>query len=433
MVAAKRRVTDPAERLCGCLARPPAGPYCVGLSGGLDSVALLHLARRCLPSGSVSALHVHHGLSPNADTWAQFCVDLCARLGVPLQVARVVVTTAGGGLEEAARQARYAAYAGQPAPVVLLAQHADDQAETLLFNLLRGAGVQGAAAMPVQRVLAPGYTLWRPLLAVGRGELFAWARAQGLTWIEDESNEDTAFSRNFLRREIVPVLSARFPAATGKLAQAAGLLGEAAGLLDQLAAADTAADAAALAAFQQLTPARQRNLLRYWLRGAGAAMPAQVRLDEARRQLATAMPEEAFAVAVGTAEFGLWRGRIDCHPAWVGTLASCRWQGETQLPWADGTLAMTPQRGQGIARARLSANTVEVRARRGGEHLRLVAQRPRRTLAKLFQECGVAPWLRTRLPLLYAGDELVWVAGVGVAAAWLCGADEEGVLPSWSL
>lgn len=269
---------------------------CVGLSGGCDSVVLLHLLASSRWSGQLSAMHVHHGLSPNADRWADFCGHICGELGIPLKIAHVAVAeNSPEGLEAAARGQRHAALAGCGAEVLLLAHHCGDQAETVLFNLLRGAGVTGAAGIPLARSAA-GMTILRPLLDVSRASIESYAAAQGLSWIEDESNADQRFSRNFLRHSVMPGLVQRFPAAEAMLAQSAGHFAEADALLGDLASLDwltVAADGenAAMAALRTLSPLRLKNLLRWRLRVLGWRTPSASRLDEFARQLLSAGPD----------------------------------------------------------------------------------------------------------------------------------------------
>ncbi|MBS1161566.1 MAG: PP-loop [Proteobacteria bacterium] len=272
----------------------PAERICLGLSGGCDSVVLLHVLRQLGLGERLTAVHVHHGLSPNADAWADFCGDYCATLGIALRVVRVAVDRQSGlGLEAAARAARYAALADSAAEVVMLAQHRGDQAETLLFNLLRGTGVAGAAGIPAERRCGR-QRLLRPLLGSARPELEAYARQHALRWIEDESNADPHYSRNFLRHQVLPVLRQRFPAAESSLAQAAQHFAEADGLLAELALADwqtVGADASGAPVVRllcALSLPRLKNLLRYRLRQLGWRAPAAGRLDEFARQLLTA-------------------------------------------------------------------------------------------------------------------------------------------------
>jgi len=262
----------------------------VGFSGGLDSMVLLHAANRVAMDGdfAVSGLHVHHGLSANADAWAASCTKRCDELGIPLTVVSVIVPLGSGqGLEAAARSVRHKALAEHPADWILLAHHADDQAETVLHNLLRGAGVRGAGAMPEarERVL-------RPLLGVARDELLAYARSRRLPWIEDESNADRRYTRNFLRHEILPRIASRFPRAGEQLAAAAARFREAGSLLEDLAALDLGDKPPEfplpLSVFRELTEVRARNLLRAMLAWHEVQPPDERRLTEFVRQLRTA-------------------------------------------------------------------------------------------------------------------------------------------------
>lgn len=274
----------------------------LGLSGGLDSVVLLHAVRD--RGYDVSAVHVHHGLSPNADAWADFCTDLCARLGIPLAIERVSVErNARDGLEGAARRARHAAYGRVDADWILLAHHRGDRAETMLFNLLRGAGVRGAGAMGERNG-----RLLRPLLTVGRDDILAYAQRHGLEWVEDESNADIRHSRNFLRHRILPVMQERFPAAEARLASASARFAEAADLLDELALVDLGGNAPSfplpVVALSGLSERRARNVLRFLLSRAGVGIPSEERLSEVLRQCLTAKADRHPAVA-----FGEWQLR----------------------------------------------------------------------------------------------------------------------------
>jgi len=292
----------------------PAERLCVGLSGGCDSVVLLHLLSRLDLGGRLSAIHVHHGLSPNADAWAAFCADYCGRLSISLEIVRVTVDRSSGlGLEAAARSARYAALEQCAAECLALAHHQGDQAETLLFNLLRGAGVAGSAAMPAERQGVRRRVL-RPLLAVGRATLEDYAGQHGLAWIEDESNRDLSFSRNFLRHRVLPGLVERFPAAEQALSLAAGHFGEADALLGELAAEDwqRCADGGALVMreLRCLSVGRLKNLLRYRLRELGWRAPSAPRLEEFTRQLLAAGPDRHPALVLPDGCLRVAQGRL---------------------------------------------------------------------------------------------------------------------------
>src|SRR5512134_192461 len=284
--SSRSKAIDLTARVAGQL-QPivrPSDRLLAGLSGGVDSVVLLDVLARVAPRLRLrlSALHVNHQLSPNAGRWESFCRRLCRARGIPFQSVKVGVRR-GDSVEAAARAARHAVFARQDCEYVVLAHHRDDQVETLLLQLLRGAGVKGLAAMPairkaesrtqksdpsvVSRQSSPA--ILRLLLDVTRAEILAYAKARKLKWIEDESNQDIYFRRNFIRHEVLPVLARRFPAYRATLARAAGHLAKAALLLDELAAADAAghlADAAlSVAALRRLPLARARNLLRYFL------------------------------------------------------------------------------------------------------------------------------------------------------------------------
>lgn len=297
----------------------PSDALCVGLSGGRDSVVLLHLLGAAVAPGRLTAIHVNHGLSPRAEAWSEFCARLCADWGVPLVQRRVEIDrSAGEGLEAAARRARYRAFADHGAPVLFLAHHRDDQAETLLFNLLRGTGVAGAGAMRTERAQG-GQRILRPLLAVGGDAIAAYGAAAGLAWIDDESNGDTALARNFLRHEVMPLLASRFPAASARLAAAAAHFAEADHLLAELAAADWAAlargEGVRVAVLRTLEGPRLKNLLRWRLRVLGWRAPAASRLDEFARQLRQAGPGRRPQLVLPDGEMRVVRGVLAWHPA----------------------------------------------------------------------------------------------------------------------
>lgn len=262
----------------------------MGFSGGLDSTVLLHATSRLVSDAGLrlSALHVHHGLSSNADAWADSCRKFCESLGIPITILQVdVPVRSGEGLEAAARRLRHKALSGHSARWILLAHHADDQAETVLHNLLRGTGVRGAAAMPELRD-----RILRPLLGLGRDVLAGYAKSHQLTWIDDESNADLRYTRNFLRQRVMPAIASRFPRAGEQLAAAAAHFGETEALLDDLAVLDLGTCRPEfplpLALFRQLSDARARNLLRAMLGWHKVQPPDERRLKEFVRQLRTA-------------------------------------------------------------------------------------------------------------------------------------------------
>ena len=422
----------------------PGARLCVGLSGGVDSVVLLDVLHALAPrfQWQLSALHVNHQLSANAAAWAAFCRRFCRERDIPLRVVKVQVAQ-GNSIEGAARAARYVAYRKQRAERIVLAQHQDDQAETVLLQLLRGAGVKGLAAMPAVRndTLRGELRVLRPLLDISRAEIETCAAARGLAWITDESNASSYFLRNFLRLEILPRVAERVPAYRRNLARAAGHLAEAAQLLDALAQLDgvDALKGASLTidVLQGLPPARARNLLRYYLALQGVAMPDARRLNEALRQVVEARRDAQVCVVLGTHALRRFQGELYVLPPQAPAAiepVTLTWRGERKLEihaW-DGVLQMRPRRGSGIRRDVLAKTGVEIRARAGGEKLQPDATRPRRPVKDLFQAQGVPPWQRDRVPFLWAGKRLVWVAGLGVDCAFAANPGESGLVPQWT-
>jgi tRNA(Ile)-lysidine synthase len=432
---------DLAARTSNCLGQfVQSGDRLVAaLSGGADSVLLLHVLRKLSQTHGfrLSALHVNHGISQNAGCWQSFCERLCEAWGIRLDVKQVVVERGGGeGLEAAARRARYDAFAESDAEWLVLAHHRNDQAETLLFNLLRGAGVCGAAAMPMVRVF-PGRTglrVLRPLLEVTREEIETCARSEGLLWMEDESNVDARHSRNFLRHRIFPLLRERFPGCDAVLARAAAHFAEGDVLLSQLAEIDARTalreGRIQVAELCRLDEARARNLLRHVLKRAGIAMPDSARLHEAVRQVCHAAADRQVRVDLGQCQMYRYRGELWLAPAMLKPGAA-DWHGESVLTWGQDTLRFGRTEGGGIGLDRLAGKAVRILPRRGGERFRPDVRRPKRELKKLLQEHGVPPWQRDIMPLLWCGEELVWVPGIGIDCAWQCRVGEAGLLPAW--
>lgn len=414
----------------------------VGFSGGLDSTVLLHvLAGLRAELGFVlGATHVSHGLVAGSGAWGAHCRAVCARLDVAFEERAVTVDRHHpGGLEAAAREVRRQALSPPGDEVLLvLAQHRNDQAETVLFRLLRGAGVKGGAGMRPFSPQPGGGAVWRPLLGVPRAALEAYARAHGLDWIEDPSNGDDGFSRNFLRLRVLPLLETRFPSAVASLARSARLLDEGAGLLDELADLDLAAmrlpdGRYALGAAWALTSPRLRNVLRRTLALAGERLPDEQRLVELERQFRRPSAQQGWrgelagmAVCVYRAAWWVEGRRPDEAPQ------ACDWRGQPTVDWWGAPLRFVAIDGEGLSAARLAAGACQLRRREGGERIALQPGGPLRSLKNLFQEAGVPPWLRQDLPLLWVDGQLAWVAGVGVAAAFRCSPGEAGILPQWS-
>lgn len=410
----------------------------------MDSVVLLHLLHSIASrfEWRLSALHVHHGISPNANAWANFCADLCVRENIPLHIERVDITPLRDehGIEAAARKLRQACFAKLPCDFVALAHHADDQVETLLLQLLRGAGIKGAAAMPLLKpATAHTQAIVRPLLDVTHDKLHEYAQQQGLDWVEDESNADDDYPRNFLRHRLLPLLERRFPVYRDTLTRSAQHFAESAGLLDELAQQDGACalqdDSLQVESLRLLSSPRAKNLLRYFLYTQHAPMPQAAQLDDMLRQLCEAREDASVCV-----EFGAWQVRRFQDRCYVSPIMgefepnfASVWRGEAELVWPPlgRCLRFTQARGQGLSRAKLQRAPVMLRLRRGGESLRPHPNASTRSLKNLLQEHLIPPWQRERWPLLYCGDDLVCVAGVDIQAEYQAHEGEEGVLVSF--
>jgi tRNA(Ile)-lysidine synthase len=433
----------------------PSDRLLVGLSGGVDSAVLLDSLQRVARKLRLrlSALHVNHQLSPHARRWEDFCRRLCRARGIPFQSVKVRVRR-GDSIEAAARAARYAVFARQDCDYVVLAHHRDDQVETLLLQLLRGAGVKGLAAMPLLRKAEgerrkakgdpspvthrPSPAILRPLLDVTRTEILEYAKKRKLKWIEDESNADIYFQRNYLRHEVLPVIARRFPAYRVTLARAAGHLAEAARVLDEIAAADGAGmvegGTLAVDALRRLPSARAKNLLRCFLAGHGLGMPAADRLEEALRQVLSAKQDARVQIELDGASLRRYAGNVHVvRLAGMPRRFSKRWRGEAKLdlPELGGVLTLVPGSGGGVSRARLRGRAITIRLRKGGERLQPDCRRPRRSLKNLLQEARIPPWDRERLPLIFCGEQLVWAPGIGVDCAFQAGRGEAALRPAW--
>ncbi len=414
----------------------------IALSGGRDSVALFDAVVNLAPTRNlaVTAIHIHHGLSPHADAWARFCAELCAARTVPLIERRVDVARGPRkSVEAEARRSRYAALSAAAISAgvhaVLLAHHQDDQAETVLLQLLRGAGPHGLAAMPSARTDATGMVWLRPLLDVPRVFIDAYIRARGLPFVDDESNADTRYARNALRERVVPTLAGIASGYPATVARAARLEAEAAALIDDLAAIDAknACDGATLSrdALCALPPHRGRNLLRWFLRQRGLPPPAARRLDAMYAQLTDARVDARTCLPHGGYEIGMHHARIVVHRSPPPPF-ELRWNGETTLLLPHGSLEFVPVRGRGIAVTRLAAAEVIVRSRRGGERIQLGADRPARAVKSLLREAGIPEWTRRGLPLVWCGDTLAAIPGIGVDNRFAAAESVEGIDPVWT-
>ncbi|NUS39977.1 MAG: tRNA lysidine(34) synthetase TilS [Lysobacter sp.] len=405
------------------------GPLLVGFSGGLDSTVLLHAlaTNDRVRTHGLRALHVHHGLHADADAWATHCEHACAALDVPLTVARVDVAMEGHGPEAAARVARHAAFAEvlHEDEVLVLAHHRDDQAETFLLRALRGSGVEGLRAMRRWRPFAHGW-VWRPLLDVPRATLLDYASQRGLRWIDDPSNADATFDRNFLRHAMLPLLRERWPHADAAFATSAALQAEAAALLEGedaalFAQARTAAgDTLDLQVLRTWPAARRARVLRRWIDQLGLPpLPARgIACIEAELLPSRHDAEPRFAWS--GAVLRKWRdrlhagrGRVPLPPDWEAS-----WDGHAPLALPTGDVLLLERESADAVRGTLAFDPpLRVAARRGGERIRLPGRTHSHALKHVLQDRDVPPWTRERLPLLWDADGDLLAAGDRIVSA----------------
>jgi len=421
----------------------PAQPHpklLLAFSGGLDSCVLLHLLTEVQRTFSfeLHAMHVHHGLSANADTWAAFCKKQCESLGVPLQVVHVNVDRSSkAGIEAAARHMRYQAlyghaFNGAQADFIVTAHHQDDQAETLLLQLFRGAGVKGLASMaPIDRVRR----LLRPLLDVSRQSLSDYAVQHHIAWCDDESNDDTQYERNFVRHEVMPILESRFQSVKAVLARTASHLAEAHGLLDTLAGFDAQTlllnNSLCLQGLSRLDNPRAKNLLRWWFAQNQLLMPTAEHLNEIMQQLLDARPDASLAIRLQHLTLRRYQQRAYLCTEQSSTPFDLVWNGEPQITLPNGgQLLFNQVSGTGLA-LKLGITKLRISSRDGGERFKPNPLRPTRTLKHLLQEANIPPWQRDRLPLIYWHDTLACVPGIGVAHELQAAEGELGLEILW--
>lgn len=454
-------------------------PHCrtlvIALSGGLDSMVLLELCQQTREhwqawfDNGMRAVHVHHGLSANADAWADFCQRACDQRAVPLLTVRAgaqlqIYRKQGKSLEEAARHARYQVFESNlnVDDVLLMAHHQDDQAETVMLNLLRGSGARGLSGIPVHRSLGASQ-LWRPMLicegGLERADLQTFATQSGLQWIEDESNDDLSLSRNFLRHQVMPVLKQEWPGLTTTMSRAAALQADNDELLGALAQQylrlhqdeeDGTLDTTDL---QQQSAAMQALVLRHWLHGVAAIWPDARCIQVLRQEVLCAADDAEPLLQWQGREIRRFRQRLyllwprEPHvPAPDGGFV---WQ-----PAADGRLPALVLPGNGILRL--------IRVKQGGMPLPqtnchivyrhyssydsdkganllsgsfdcALAGRPRRALKKILQESQLPPWDRSRVPLIFIDGRLAWIAGVGVCEGFQAEPAESGWAVNWQM
>ncbi|WP_369930615.1 tRNA lysidine(34) synthetase TilS [Xanthomonas sp. NCPPB 2632] len=406
-------------------------PLVVAYSGGPDSTALLHALAHCTPRPALRALHVDHGLHADSGAWASHCRRTGDALGVPVEVARVTVDLSQGeGIEAAARRARHAAFAAslRPGERMVLAHHRDDQVETVLLKLLRGAGPEGLAGMRSLRPLGAGM-LWRPLLDLPRAVLLEHVSAHALATLHDPSNDDPLIARGYLRATVVPALLARWPQAATSIAHSARLCLAAADTLrdawmDALTGLDRGEGTLDARGWLALPLAWRAPSLEHWLHTRGLSAPTTAQREQLERQIHEGGAERLPLVGWRDTEVRVWRGRLWAmrrlsafDPEW-----SASWHGEPLVLPGGGRLTLDGRR---------LAQPLQVRYRAGGETLRPQGDRHTRELRDLFQQGAVPPWRRPRTPLLWADRDLVAVGTRWISEQGRRLFDEAGGAPVW--
>ena len=421
----------------------------VAYSGGLDSHVLLHGLAEFVDSSRLTALHINHQMSPDAGQWAEHCRLICRELGINYLCKEVEVSSLGSR-ENAAREARYRVFEEQLGTdeLIVMAHHADDQAETVLYRMLRRSGPRGLAGMPVTRALGVA-TLLRPLLRLKQTVLNEYAQRNGLQWIEDESNLDRQFDRNFLRHEIIAQINKRWPRYAESIADTAILCEQAETLNEELAQLDLEGMAPRrerkgwsleIKPLTGLSDARQANLLRFFSRSKGLTPPGHLVIGEVLHSLLKAGENHNPVVKWSAGEWRRYRQRLYLLPLSQQKPTSTANEAKDieNLPWAIGdtlllpdgaSLDAAPVIGEGLAHR--YGDSVKVSFRRGGERCRPVGRAGSANLKKLFQEFALEPWFRSNVPLIYCDKELIAVGDLWVCDGYQAGPEERGYKLRW--
>ena len=422
--------------------------YWIAYSGGLDSHVLVHLcahiqSAKRLPS-SFLAVHIHHGLQPQADAWAGHCRRVCANLNIQFLEIRVDARPQPGqSPEEAARNARYRAFRSvmHKGDVLLTAQHQDDQAETVLLQLMRGAGLAGIAAMPLQANFAPGLLL-RPLLQYSRDSLRSYALAHRLDWVEDPSNRELGYDRNFIRQSVLPLLAGRWPGIGKVLGRTASHCAEALQHLEDLAeelyqaSVHTDGHTLRIDTLKTYKAADQRLVLRYWLKHEGFRMPTAAILQRILNEVLSAGEDRTPLVSWSEGEIRRYRDQLFVMRPLPSpdNSQSMVWNGRDalDLPHGNGQLSVIRvTESKGIAQSRWDCAKILVRYRQGGESCTLPGRHGTHSLKKLFQECGIPPWERNRMPLIILDGQLAAIGERWVCAPYAAAEGEPAVRVCW--
>jgi tRNA(Ile)-lysidine synthase len=417
----------------------------VALSGGIDSVVLLHLLHHLQKKHHfiLNAMHVHHGLSKNADQWVKFCEKLCGKLSVPLEVHYVQLPLKKSlGIEGEARRLRYKKLRQSKSDLIVLAHHEDDQAETFLLQLIRGAGVKGLSSMAS---FDETKKLWRPLLNLSKSDIESYAKQHKLKWIEDESNENTDFDRNFIRFKVLPILKKRFSHIIKVISRSSTHLAEAQNLLDDLAKIDlknylksnSCLNKLHVNTLNKLSTERAKNVLRYWLEMNEQMMPSKDLLEELLRQVLMAKKDAILKITL-TKNTDIRRYQDEIYIVPKNHISQKKyeifWHGESEILLPNGSkLNFKEVKGRGISLEFLKGKKLKISNREGGELFKPDSKRPTKKVKQLLQESDLPPWERESLPLIFLDKDLVCVPQFGVESRYQTPPFKMGLEVTWSL
>tara|TARA_B110000444_G_C18846626_1_gene602438 strand:- start:2691 stop:4046 length:1356 start_codon:yes stop_codon:yes gene_type:complete len=427
----------------------------VGYSGGLDSHVLLHVIIELIGKKRITAVHVNHQLSSNSDIWQKHCEDRCLEIGVNIICKTVSIKNRGTGIEDAARNARYSVFEKllKKNDLLILAHHADDQIETMLFRLFRGSGIKGMSGMPISRLLGNG-ELFRPLLPFFRRDLESYASANQINWIEDDSNLDIAFDRNFIRHKLIPTINERWPNSSFKLNRSANIFAESDFLINILAQKDfkivtevseRVGWSISIDKLNGFEIIRQKNILRYWFNLHNLTLPSYAVLDNALNQMIGSKIDAEPFVSWGDLQLRRFNKKLYLLPLnfedpnysvkkkkgrELLEKNSIKWDGSSHLILPDSSSLCVKLKMKGGLRIDVKKN-LEIRFRSGGERCKPQGRSGSNTLKKLFQEYSLEPWLRNNIPLIYIDNRLAAVGDLWVCDEFCAEPDELGIQLEW--
>ena len=427
----------------------------VGYSGGLDSHVLVHVMVELVGKKKITVVHVNHQLSADSDIWQEHCEDICLELGVDIICKTVSIKNRGTGIEDAAREARYGIFEKllKKNDLLILAHHADDQIETMLFRLFRGSGIKGMSGMPISRLLGNG-ELFRPLLPFFRRDLESYALANQINWIEDDSNLDVAFDRNFIRHKLIPTINERWPNSSFQLNRSANIFAESDFLINVLAQKDFAIVtevcervgwSISIDKLNGFETIRQKNILRYWFNLHNLTLPSYAVLDNALDQMIGSKADAEPIVSWGDLQLRRFNKKLYLLPfnfddpnysfkkkkgLELLEKYSIKWDGSSQLILPDSSSLCVKRKIKGGLKMDFKKN-LEIRFRSGGERCKPKGRSGSNTLKKLFQEYLLEPWLRNNIPLIYIDNHLAAVGDLWVCDEFCAEPDELGIQLEW--